>query len=133
MQYDESGWPIIVVTLPARSLNDGEFLDSLNVLSDYSRRGRIGFVLDVRNCPLLSADRRRSIAERMDQDAKIHGYKCPVAIVLNSSIQVGVVQVLSWLAQTKPLISMFGNVDEARVWIRKMLEESSSRHREDTA
>ena len=122
IQHDESRWPYVVVTLPARELTDSEYVEYLDGLKRYrSRREPFGFVLDVRMAPPLNAERRRLTAERMDQDIQPDGRGCiGVAVVLSSPVARAVFKAIGWLRQRPYPFVAVSSVEQGLAWLRTL-------------
>jgi hypothetical protein len=104
--YDESEWPIVVVTLPAHELSDAEFDENLREMGRYGERGgRFGFVIDTRGAPDPNATRRRAIAEFWDACMRRHGdFFIGAAIVMSSSTGRAVFKAILWLRSSSLLL-----------------------------
>jgi hypothetical protein len=116
---DDSRWPIVRITTPAYTLDEGAFLRYLDRLTSYHERGEVfGFLFDVRKSPPMPADQRRMIAERIELDAERYGRRCPCALVVSSSMQRGVIKVIMWLLREPHPIAVFTSMDTAEAWLR---------------
>jgi hypothetical protein len=129
IEYDETYSPIVIIKVPRRDLTNEEFDTLLDKLSHYNASGRAGFVFDVRDTPPPSADRRRMIAERIDKDAKQYGCLSPSAVVVSSTLWVGIARVLSWLTQSNYENNTFNSVAEALVWLKSVLERDRTKQK----
>jgi hypothetical protein len=103
--YDDSEWPLVVVTLPGHELSAAEFQDNLQQMGKYGERGgRFGFVVDTRGSPDPNAERRRAIAEFWDGCMRRHGeFFIGAAIVMSSSTGRAVFKAILWL-RSSPLL-----------------------------
>jgi hypothetical protein len=122
--YDESQWPVLIVTKSPGEQSDQEFIAHLDTLRSYFQRGaRFGLVMDVRHSPILSADRRRMTAERMEEDIRKFGpLLVGVALVLSSPIARGMLTALRWLRPSPdPPMMPFATVAPAATWLRERL------------
>jgi hypothetical protein len=116
--YDDSSWPIVVVTTPKYVMLPDEHALYLDRLSGYHRRGQLfGFVFDVRQSPAPTAEQRRQLAERIDRDAAQFGHRAPVALVVSSSVQSGVVKVIQWMLREPHPVEVFTSVEAAKAWL----------------
>jgi len=122
VRYDESKWPVLMVTLPAQELLDGEIQAHLERMSSFTRRGSPYVqVIDVRVSPSLSAPSRRLVAERLDHDDEAHpGVLLGVGIVLATSLHRGIFKALSWLSRSQRPFESFTEVEEAVTWARRL-------------
>lgn len=117
-RFDESSWPIIVVTTPKYVMIPEEHTRYLDRISAYHRRGQlIGFVFDVRLSPPPPAEQRRQLAERIERDAARYGHRAPVALVVASAIQCGVIKVIQWMLREPHPVETFTTVEAAKQWL----------------
>lgn len=117
-QYDDSSWPIVVVTTPKYVMLADEHSAYLDRLSAYHRRGQLfGFVFDVRQSPAPTAEQRRQLAERIDRDTVQFGRRAPVALVVSSSVQSGVIKVIQWMLREPHPVEVFTSVEAAKAWL----------------
>lgn len=126
--YDESRWPFLLVTKGPKEQTEAEFLEHLATLSNYFARGqRFGMVMDVRQSPILSAERRRSASERMEADMRQYGpLLVGVALVLSSPLSRGMFKALLWLRpRQQPPMLAFPTVEPAMQWLREQLRKES--------
>jgi hypothetical protein len=123
VQYDDSRWPILLVSMPQRVLTDQELDGVMEHLSEYSNRGvAFGIVMDVRNCPMLPANQRRQIAERIDRDTvRNPKAQCSTALVLSGSAQKAVFSVMLWLTTQPAPLHACTTVEEGIAWVRDWL------------
>ena len=122
-RYDEGQWPIVLVTMPQVELKNAELLGHMDRISAFNRRGApFALIIDVRASESLSADSRRVIAERMDQDEDTYpGVLLGVAIVLATPLHRGIFKAISWLSRKPRPFEAFTSVDEAMVWARRLV------------
>jgi hypothetical protein len=127
-QYDEGQWPIVLVTMPEHELSDADLLLHIDRLSAFSKRGqRFVQIIDVRGAGTLSAEARRVIAERLDQDEEAYpGILIGVAIVLATPLHRGIFKALSWLTRNPRPFESFSDVDGAKQWARGLLGAQAS-------
>jgi hypothetical protein len=126
---DEATWPLVVVHWPAQPLADSEFSASLAQIGSYFERGvRFGLVMDVREAPALSAERRRQIAERMDENGRRWpGRLVGVAIVTSSAMHRGIMHAINWLRQhQEPPSEGFRDLTGALAWLRERYRASAT-------
>jgi hypothetical protein len=127
---DESRWPFVIITLPARELNDEEFLTHVTQLKSYETRGgRFGLVIDARLAPLPNPARRRMVADAMDHAVDRGGRRCiGVVIVLDSAIQRAVFNTLQWLRRTKHPMTSTTTPKEGLAWLRHLQQFQIETH-----
>ncbi|HEX3774854.1 MAG TPA: hypothetical protein VHV51_10350 [Polyangiaceae bacterium] len=121
--YDESQWPILLVTLPERELEGAAFYAHIEKMSSFVRRG-VPYVqlIDVRKSPSLSANSRRLVAERMDHDEEAYpGILLGVGIVLSTTMHRGIFKAMSWLTRRPRPFEAFTEISEATSWGRRLL------------
>lgn len=137
-QFDESSWPVVVVTTPKYVMLSDEHSLYLDRLSSYHRRGQLfGFVFDVRQSPAPTAEQRRELAERIDRDAALFEHRAPVALVVSSSVQSGVIKVIQWMLREPHPVEVFTSVEAAKTWLMttfalKPAESASKRSERDS-
>jgi hypothetical protein len=126
--FDESRWPIIVITLPAVALDGDAFEKYLADVSQYYGRGQsFGLVFDIRQAPPLSAPQRRRISEEIDRSAREHAaIRVVQGIVIVSAVQRGIVKAINWLTRQPVETSVFGSVDEAVSWAENALQSRTT-------
>jgi hypothetical protein len=117
-QFDEGSWPIIVITTPKYVMLPEEHTQYLDRISSYHRRGQlIGFVFDVRQSPPPPPEQRRELAERIERDAARFAHRAPVALVVASAIQSGVIKVIQWMLREPHPVEIFLTIDAAKDWL----------------
>ncbi len=122
VSYDDSAWPILVITMPDQELIGAEMLEHIDHMSAFTRRG-IPYVkiIDVRVSPSLSAQSRRIAAERLDQDDEAYpGVLLGVGIVLATSLHRGIFKAMTWLSRSTRPFEAFMTVEEAVTWARRL-------------
>jgi hypothetical protein len=126
IEYDESRWPFVVVTKGPAVQSDAEFEQHLAKLRSYFQRGHgFGLVFDVRRAPILTADQRRILAERMDADiAEFGPLLCGVALVVSSGFSRGMLKAILWLRKSRePNMMPFADIGSALVWLSANLRQ----------
>jgi len=103
--YEESQWPLVLVTYPPGPISELAFNENLRRLDEYAERGGpFGFVLDTRDAPDPDAARRRAIAEYWDSCAlRFPNRFVGAAIVMSSSAGRAVFKAISWL-RNRPVV-----------------------------
>jgi hypothetical protein len=122
VRFDETAWPFVIVRWPPQTLSGSEFSAALARVSRYFDRGQhFGLVMDIRQAPMLSAERRRLIAEKIDEDRRLYaGRLVAIAIVTSSSFHRGIMNAINWLRQhPDPPMQGFADVAEALTWLRQ--------------
>lgn len=122
VRYDESKWPVLVVTLPDEELMGKEMQAHIDRMSSFTYRG-VPYVqvIDVRVSPSLSAQSRRATAERLDHDDDAHpGVLLGVGIVLATSLHRGIFKAMSWLSRSQRPFEAFTDLEEAMTWARRL-------------
>jgi hypothetical protein len=128
-RYDEGNWPIVLVTMPAGELPEPDLIRHVDRLSSFTKRG-VPYVqiIDVRASASLSAQARRLVAERMDQDEEGYpGVLAGVGIVLATSLHRGIFKAISWLSRNPRPFEAFPDVDEAVAWARGLVAAAPAR------
>lgn len=70
MQFDESRWPVVVMTVD-RAMSDAEFDEYLQRLTDAIRRGPIATVIDSHGSAVPSFDQQRRQAQWMNDTREL--------------------------------------------------------------
>ena len=122
VRYDDSKWPVLLVTLPEADLSGARMLAHLDHMSSLTARGTpYVAIIDVRLSPALSAQSRRLTAERMDQDDEAHpGVLLGVGIVLATSVHRGIFKAMTWLSRSPRPFEAFTDLEEAAKWARRL-------------
>jgi hypothetical protein len=109
--------------MPAYEIDGAAFHAHLERMSSFILRGvQYVQVIDVRKSPSLSANSRRLVAERWDQDEHAHpGVLLGVGIVLSTTMHRGIFKAMSWLMQKPRPFEAFTEIPEAMTWGRRML------------
>jgi hypothetical protein len=97
----------VVITLPERETTDDEFAENLRRMDEYAARGDdFGFVIDTRAAPDPDANRRRAIAEYLDNCQRNYGSAfIGTAFVITSPTGRAIFKAILWLRQgRKPLV-----------------------------
>lgn len=122
-RFDESRWPVVVVTLPVEPFDGPSLTKYLADAKRYYTRGQhFGFVFDIRNAPPMSASQRRVIADEIDHSAhEFPTIRTVQAVVIASAVQRGIVKAINWLARQPVPTEVFATVEEAVAWAQKEL------------
>jgi hypothetical protein len=130
-KFDESRWPIVVVTLPTQALAGAAFEKYLSDVGRYYQRGpAFGLVVDIRQAPPFNAGQRRRIGEEIDLAAREHPtVRVVQGIVLASAVQRGIVNAINWLTKKPGQTAVFATVDDAVAWAQKELRAAPAKDR----
>ena len=123
--YDESEWPFLLIVEPPKVPSDAAFRAHLQKVKRYYARGqRFGFLIDVRTSAPLPADKRRLLAEFIDQNLQSYGpLLVGIALVTSSVIFRSILKTFLWLRQNQdPPTNIFATFDEAKAWLRSRLK-----------
>jgi hypothetical protein len=126
--YDDSEWPLFVVTMPPSAFSAGAFDAHLETLREPYRRGQPFAVLIVMgDHPPLPAAQRKAAAEAMILD-KEHYPKLlrAKAIVIRSSLERGVVTAIRWVANPDYPFAEFESTPVAKAWLLTQLQASTA-------
>jgi len=123
--YDESHWPLVVVTYPPAPVTELSFRENLRRLDEYAERGGpIGFVLDTRDAPEPDAARRRAIAEYWDSCAlRFRDRFIGAAIVMSSSTGRAIFKAIMWLRNRPVVLVAVATPAEGIAKLRVALKE----------
>jgi hypothetical protein len=129
IRYDDSEWPLVVVTLPGHPLSDADFKGNLRDMGKYGERGgSFGFVIDTRGAPDPNAERRRAIAEFWDECMRRHGASfIGAAIVMSSSTGRAVFKAILWLRSSSLLLLPVATPAEGLTKLRQAASLSRQR------
>jgi hypothetical protein len=122
-KFDDSRWPVVVITLPPEPLDGPAFDEHCgNMFSCYERGQSFGWVIDARKGAQLTAAQRRTIAEKNDAHTAKHPHvKCFVAVVVSSAVQRGIVRAITWMTRQPVPTLVCASVEEGMAWVRKSL------------
>lgn len=122
-EFDESRWPIVIVTTPRQIMNTETFDEHCRKTFAYYDRGQdFALVFDVRNSPPLPAAQRRIVAEHLDRRHAQHpNVRLVTAIVVSSAVQRGVVKAILWLTRQPVPTEVVATIGEAVTWCQKAL------------
>ena len=128
VRYDDSKWPLFLVTLPPGDLPDEAFEGLLSTLDGLFLRGdRFGILLDVRRATVLSAKRRQLVGERAKASfTRFPGRCAGVAVVLSSSLQRGVFTALHWFLRGTHPSRAFATALDGQSWLLAELRAPST-------
>ena len=119
MRYDDSKWPLFRVYLGPVAMDDNEFATLVDTLDElFLRKERFGVVIDVRHAPVLSAQRRQTVAEHAKATFEHFPGKCVgIAVVLSSPLQRGVFTALNWFLRGTHPSRVFPTLFDAESWL----------------
>ncbi len=124
-EYDESGWPLLVIVEPPVLPSDAAFGVHLEKVRRYYERGqRFGLVVDVRSSAPLPADKRRLLTDFVDQNLQMYGPLLVGTALVTSSLPFrGFLKAFLWLRQNpEPPTNIFATFEEAKAWLRSKLK-----------
>lgn len=126
-RFDDTRWPVVVVTLPRVPLTPRAFDAHCQQISSYFERGQpFGLVVDAGNAPPLSPDQRRRVAELSDRfSAKYPRVKHVIAVVVASAVHRGIVKTITWLTQQPVPTAVVASVREGQAWVSKRLARTT--------
>lgn len=109
--------------MPPAALSDAELLALTTDVTRLVQRGEpFALVIDVRGSPPVTANQRRIIAEAMDRNAEAYPQSNPfTAVVLENSLQRGILKALQWLTRTQQKLEPFSSREEAVGWAERKL------------
>ncbi len=121
--YDESRWPIVVVTLPASTPSLDDFQRRLDRLSLYHERGEPwGLIIDTRYTPPMPAAHRRLLAQQLDRDTRRYPMQMSrCAVVVESGVARSVIAAVAWRQRSPYQMEPFSSMDEAVAWMQAEL------------
>jgi hypothetical protein len=118
-RYDETEWPLVIVTMPRAAMTHEEFEDHLTHIATYYQRGAFGLLVDTRDSFPLDANQRRMVADEIEvNEARYPRTNRGVAVVMTSAVQRGVLRAITWLTSPKFEMEAFSNLEEAKTWLR---------------
>jgi hypothetical protein len=122
--FDESSWPIFLVTQPAASLSVEEYRRFLGEITQKASDRHESFVLLIQASKHERPDalRRKAIAEEMQRGLasgrlRLRG----LGIIVESRIEIGTMTALTWLARPPYPMAAFDGVAKAKEWANKIL------------
>ena len=120
--YDESEWPIFMVTLPRVVLSASAFRQHLDRCGEPYKRGEPFCMLITGDHPPFSALQRKAVAEAMRAHNQLHpGLMLGCAIVNRSAVARGIITAVTWLAKPTYPFAVFPDATKAKAWLTKLL------------
>jgi hypothetical protein len=119
--FDDSDWPVFLVTQPERQLSLDAYRDFLMELTRRvtSRQEPFVLLVDASRSVKPDALRRKLIAETMRVTHQKHpSLMQGLGLVLGRQVEQGVVTALSWLVRPPYPLMVFETVSRAKVWGR---------------
>lgn len=115
--YDISGWPVLLITIPAEPMSAADFQEHLDKIGSYLQRGRLGLVIDVRAAGALSASERRTVADWLnDSTTRYPGRLACLGLVFASPMQRGIFKAICWLTKAPFERESFAELEPAKKW-----------------
>jgi hypothetical protein len=127
-RYDDSEWPLVIVTMPKSAMSRDEFEAHLARIGSYYPRGAFGLLVDTRDAFPLDANQRRMVADEIElNEVRYPRTMLGCAVVMTSAVQRGVLRAIKWLTSPKFEMEPFADVAEARTWLRTKIGASRAR------
>lgn len=127
-RYDDSEWPLVIVTMPRSAMSRDEFDAHLARINSYYPRGAFGLLIDTRDAFPLDANQRRMVADHIERnEARYPRTLLGCAVVMTSAIQRGVLRAIKWLTSPKFELEPFADVDEAKTWLHTKIGAARAR------
>lgn len=124
-RYDDSEWPLVIVTMPRSAMSRDEFEAHLARIASYYPRGAFGLLVDTRDAFPLDANQRRMVADEIERnEVRYPRTMLGCAVVMTSAVQRGVLRAIKWLTSPKFEMEPFAEVTEARTWLRTKIGAS---------
>jgi hypothetical protein len=128
VRYDESEWPLVIVTMPRAPMSRDQFEAHLERISSYYRRGPFALLIDTRDAFALDANQRRMVADEIELNQERYPRTLlGCAVVMTSAVQRGVLRAITWLTNPRFEVEPFSDLDEAKTWLRTKLGARPSR------
>ena len=126
--FDESRWPVVIVTPPPTPLDEAGLEAHCKQAFGYFERGQsFAWVFDVRKAAQLTASQRRIIAEATDASRMRHpDLSCAAAVILSSAVQRGVVKAINWMTRQPVPTEVFATVEQGVAWASAYLATASA-------
>ena len=116
-RFNDSAWPIVVVTLPADLGALEEFRAYLDQVTACHERGRFALVVDARTtAPLSSTQRHLLAAARSSDEERLPGVLCARAGVVVSDDLRRSMEAVSWLCPPSYPYASFSSLRDAIAW-----------------
>lgn len=119
---DDSGWPILVVTLPPAP-SDEEVLAYLKQLGTYRKRHQpYALLVDATYATSFSPRQRKMQADHIREGLPITRiYLKGIAYVAQSALKRGVITAIHWLVEPPAPHEVFATKAEAEMWLADRL------------
>ncbi|MGZ3441942.1 MAG: hypothetical protein ACXVDD_20620 [Polyangia bacterium] len=120
---DESRWPRVYATWPAKPLNDEEFEQMVLAMSRLSTRGEPFVIIhDARRASRPTPKQRAFAATQQELDAeRTKRYLRGTALVVSSSLIASVVTAINWIAPPPYPQKFFSTLNAAEAWATERL------------
>jgi len=126
VDFDESGWPIVVARWK-RSILDVDLAPLLAKIDDWLSRGtRFGLLIDARGAGGLSPEQRAQVIGHMRANAALTKQRLVQATVIDNLVQRTLFYGMNLLFPNPFPSKVFGDTDAARRWLESVLAESSA-------
>jgi hypothetical protein len=119
--YDESEWPIFIVTLPRAPLSAPAFQAHLDRCGEPYKRRKPFCMLITGDHPPLSALQRKAVADAMKEHSRRYpGLMLGCAIINRSAFTRGVITAVTWLAKPAYPFAVFPDAPKAKAWLSQL-------------
>jgi hypothetical protein len=124
-RFDDSEWPLFLVTMPNASMSAAEQDENLGRLEEpFTRQQPFAILVDASNAPPMTAVERQAVAVRMRESQARHpGLLQGLALVVPSRLQQGIFTAILWIVRPQYPTASFLEVAQAKVWLREKLKE----------
>jgi len=122
---DDRRWPIVTISSPRWDVNILEFFDLVDAC--LGRGDMFATIHDIRGMPILDAAQRKKFADYIRlKGPQLRLRVAAHAVVVNSSIERGLVATVVWLIQAPFPMRVFASMYEAESWVSKQLSKGRS-------
>ncbi|MBS1506219.1 MAG: hypothetical protein JSS79_06200 [Bacteroidetes bacterium] len=128
--YNESEWPLLVITFPKREVNESDIENYLSHLYSYlQKKESVAVIIDIAKSSWLDAALRYKINNWVHENrVELRKYMKGTAYVVNGQLlRIALKAFLSFqdVSQVLKPIEVFSSVDKARKWAQLIIKQDS--------
>jgi hypothetical protein len=118
IEFDDGAWPLVRVVFPA-SFDDADWDAHIDRCFELAERGRVAFVMDVRDSAPPSGRQRKRLTERIDREVK--GRPAGLAYVVGNRLARGALTAILWMARLPCPYTVVTDPRAAERWAAEIL------------
>jgi hypothetical protein len=119
MTFDESAWPILVISYPRHFTYDDVDKHLMVILSHVERREQFAVVFDLRGTRVFTSTERQLLwAFIKTHRLLLERYCFSIVIVTGDRLHRGIVNALTWLVRMPCVVKTYPTMAAGRAWLR---------------